>query len=120
MWNDGEGLSIRCKKILIKLAVFLLSDLVFAALLTLLNVDFSDTIRILSAYLVIALFATTPIFLSVNTSIKMTWIDWHPFYQVSIGLKNAYFGNTYQKSSLLYLIRLRNCCSVCGCSNRIS
>lgn len=44
------------------------------------------------AYLVIALFAATPVFLSANTSIKMAWIDYHPFYHVYMGLKNAFFG----------------------------
>lgn len=44
------------------------------------------------AYLVIALFAATPVFLSANTSIKMAWINWHPFYHVYMGLKNAFFG----------------------------
>lgn len=110
--------------VLSKLAVFLLSDFIFATLLTVLNVGFPDTVSILPAvlvqtailslimaltgfgctmllndfrgfslaYLVIAVFVTTPVFLSANTSIKMAWISWHPFYQVYMGLKNAYFG----------------------------
>lgn len=125
--------------VLSKLAVFLLSDFVFAVLLTLFNVGFSDTVRILPAvlvqttilslimalagfgctmllndfkqfslaYLVIALFAATPIFLSANTSIKMAWIGWHPFYQVYMGLKNAYFG-TPVINPVYYV------CSACG------
>ena len=125
--------------VLSKLAVFLLSDFVFAALLTLLNVGFCDTIRILPAvlaqtailslimalvgfgctmllndfkqfslaYLVIALFAATPVFLSANTSVKMAWIDWHPLYQVYMGLKNAYF-ETPVKNPFYYI------CSACG------
>lgn len=44
------------------------------------------------AYLVVALFVATPVFLSANTSIKMAWIGWHPFYHVYMGLKNAFFG----------------------------
>ena len=44
------------------------------------------------AYLVIAIFAATPVFLSANTSIKFDWIGYHPFYHVYMGLKNAYFG----------------------------
>ncbi len=44
------------------------------------------------AYLVIALFTATPVFLSANTAIKMEWIIYHPFYQVYMGLKNAFFG----------------------------
>ncbi len=110
--------------LLSKLAVFLLSDLAFAVLLTLLNVGVTDGAAILPAvllqtailslvmalagllcalllkdfrqftlaYLVIAIFAATPVFLSANTSIKFDWIGYHPFYHVYMGLKNAYFG----------------------------
>ena len=45
------------------------------------------------AYLVIAIFAATPVFLSANTSVKFDWINYHPFYHVYMGLKNAYFGS---------------------------
>ena len=45
------------------------------------------------AYLVIALFAATPVFLAANTSVKRELIDYHPFYHVYMGLKNAFFGN---------------------------
>ncbi len=111
--------------LLSKLAVFLLSDLAFAILLTLLNVGFADGAAVLPvvllhtailslmmalvgllcalllkdfrqftlAYLVIAIFAATPVFLSANTSVKFDWINWHPFYHVYMGLKNAYFGS---------------------------
>lgn len=107
-----------------KIMVFLLSDLIFAALMTVLNVGFHVAVGILPdilvqttilslimalmgfgctmllkdfrqfslAYLVIAIFAAVPVFLSANTSVKMAWIDWHPFYHIYIGLKNAYFG----------------------------
>lgn len=107
-----------------KLTVFLLSDLIFAALLTLLNVGLSDGAALLPAvllqtgllsllmalagllcalllkdfrqftlaYLIIAVFAATPVFLSANTSVKFSWIQFHPFYHVYMGLKNAYFG----------------------------
>lgn len=110
--------------LLSKLAVFLLSDLVFAVLLTLLNIGLSDGAAVLPAvllqtailslvmalvgllcalllkdfrqftlaYLLIAIFAATPVFLSANTSIKFDWINYHPFYHVYMGLKNAYFG----------------------------
>lgn len=44
------------------------------------------------AYLVIALFAAAPVFLAANTSVKMAWIHYHPFYHVYMGLKNAFFG----------------------------
>ena len=110
--------------LLSKLAVFLLSDLAFAVLLTLLNMGIADGAAILPAvllqtailslmmalvgllcalllkdfrqftlaYLVIAIFAATPVFLSANTSVKFDWIGYHPFYHVYMGLKNAYFG----------------------------
>ncbi len=110
--------------LLSKLAVFLLSDLVFAVLLTLLNMGLADGVAVLPAvllqtavlslimalvgllcalllkdfrqftlaYLVIAVFAATPVFLSANTSVKLDWIHYHPFYHVYMGLKNAYFG----------------------------
>ena len=110
--------------LLSKLAVFLLSDLIFAVLLTLLNVGFADGVAVLPAvllqtailslimalvgllcalmlkdfrqftlaYLVIAIFAATPVFLSANTSVKFDWIGCHPFYHIYMGLKNAYFG----------------------------
>ena len=110
--------------LLSKLAVFLLSDLAFAVLLTLLNVGLNDGAAVLPAvllqtailslmmalvgllcalllkdfrqftlaYLVIAIFAATPVFLSANISIKLDWIGYHPFYHVYMGLKNAYFG----------------------------
>ena len=110
--------------LLSKLAVFLVSDLIFAVLLTLLNVGLrqgaaalpavllqtavlslamaltgllcalllKDFRQFTLAYLVIAIFAATPVFLSANTSIKFDWIGYHPFYHVYMGLKNAYFG----------------------------
>lgn len=58
-------------------------------------------------YLVIAIFAAAPVFLSANTSVKMEWIDWHPFYHVYMGLKDAYFG--IPVASPVYYI-----CSACG------
>ena len=110
--------------LLSKLTVFLLSDLAFAALLTLINVGISDGAALLPAvllqtailslvmalfgllcalllkdfrqftlaYLVIAIFVATPVFLSANTSVKFDWIHFHPFFHVYMGLKNAYFG----------------------------
>ena len=112
--------------LLSKLVVFLLSDLVFAVLLTLLNTGLADGASVLPAvllqtailslmmalvgllcalllkdfrqftlaYLIIAIFAATPVFLSANTSVKFDWINYHPFYHVYMGLKNAYFGTT--------------------------
>ena len=119
--------------LLSKLMVFLLSDLAFAVLLTLLNVGLADGAALLPAvllqtailslmmalagllcalllkdfrqftlaYLIIAIFAATPVFLSANTSVKFDWIDYHPFYHVYMGLKNAYFGVA---ASLVYYI----------------
>lgn len=125
--------------ILSKITVFLLSDLIFAVLMTVFNVGLADTIYILPAilvqtailslimalagfgctmllndfkqfslaYLVIAIFAAAPVFLAANTSIKMAWIGWHPFYQIYMGLKNAYFGTPI--TAPVYYI-----CSACG------
>ncbi len=118
--------------LLSKLTVFLLSDLVFAVLLTMLNVGVSEAATILPVvllqtaflslimaltglvcalllkdfrqftltYLLIAIFAATPVFLSANTSVKFDWIVFHPFYHIYMGLKNAYFG--VPVDSLLY------------------
>ena len=59
------------------------------------------------AYVVIIIFASAPVFLSANTSVKMAWIDLHPFYHVYMGLKNACFGTPV--TNPVYYI-----CSVCG------
>ncbi len=107
-----------------KIFLFLLTDLVFAALMILCNVGLAETGGILPgvllqtailslimaltgfgctmllgdfkqfslAYLAIALFVATPVFLAANTSVKMAWINYHPFYHVYMGLKNAFFG----------------------------
>lgn len=120
--------------ILSKLAIFLLSDLLFAILLTILNVGLLDTASILPAvllqtallsltmaltglictlllkdfrqftlaYLLIAIFVSTPVFLSANTAVKLDWIGFHPFYHIYMGLKNAYFGTP--TASLLYYL----------------
>ncbi len=125
--------------IMAKLTVFLLSDLIFAVLMTVLNIGFSDAGAILPAvlvqtailslimaltgfgctmllkdfrqfslaYVVIVIFASAPVFLSANTSIKMAWIGWHPFYHIYMGLKNACFGTPV--TNPIYYI-----CSVCG------
>lgn len=125
--------------IMAKLTVFLLSDLIFAVLMTVWNIGFSDAAVILPAvlvqtailslimaltgfgctmmlkdfrsfslaYVIIVIFASVPVFLSANTSVKMAWIDWHPFYHVYMGLKNACFGTPI--TNPVYYI-----CSVCG------
>ncbi|MCC0680865.1 ABC transporter permease [Clostridioides sp. ES-S-0005-03] len=43
------------------------------------------------AYLLVAVFITTPVFLSSNTSFEISWIKYHPFYHVYNELKNAFF-----------------------------
>lgn len=131
-----------CKKglfIMAKLTVFLLSDLIFAVLMVVLNIGFPDAAVILPAvlvqtailslimaltgfgctmmlkdfrqfslaYVIIVIFASAPIFLSANTSVKMAWIDVHPFYHVYMGLKNACFGTPVANPG--YYI-----CSICG------
>lgn len=110
--------------IMAKLTVFLLSDLIFAVLMTAFNIGFPDAVAILPAvlvqtailslimtltgfgctmmlkdfrqfslaYVLIVIFVSAPVFLSANTSVKMAWIDLHPFYHVYMGLKNACFG----------------------------
>lgn len=125
--------------ILSKIIIFLLSDLIFAVLMTVFNIGIANSIHILPAvlaqtailslimvlagfgctmvlndfkqfslaYLVIAIFAATPVFLAANTSIKMAWIGWHPFYQIYMGLKNAYF-ETPITDPVYYI------CSACG------
>lgn len=114
-----------------KIMLFLITDLVFAALMVLFNVGLGgmsvlpavlvqtailslimalagfgctmllrDFKQFSLAYLVIALFAATPVFLAANTSVKMAWIDYHTFYHVYMGLKNAFFG--VPTTSLVY------------------
>ena len=122
-----------------KVMLFLLTDLAFAALMTIFNVGPAEAGITLPAvliqtailslimaltgfgctmllkdfrqfslvYLAIALFVATPVFLSANTSIKMAWIGWHPFYHVYMGLKNAFFGMPV--TSPVYYI-----CAVCA------
>ncbi|MDO4275228.1 MAG: ABC transporter permease [Eubacteriales bacterium] len=124
-----------------KVFLFLLTDLAFAALMTVFNVGpmgaasmmpavliqtailslimalvgfgctmlLKDFRQFSLAYLVIALFAATPVFLAANTSIKMAWINYHPFYHVYMGLKNAFFGTPV--TSPAYYI-----CAVCAIS----
>ena len=120
--------------LLSKLAIFLLSDLVFAILLTVLNVGVSDTVSLLPgvllqtallslimaltglicslllkdfrqftlAYLVVAIFVASPVFLSANTALKPDWVYFHPFFHIYMGLKNAYF-ETPLHSPVYYL-----------------
>lgn len=119
-----------------KVFLFLLMDLVFAVLMALFNVGPAETAGILPAvliqtailslimafmafgctmllkdfkqfsllYLVIALFAVPPVFLSADTS---PWVNWHPFYHVYKGLKNAFFGTPV--TNPVYYI-----CAVCA------
>ena len=118
-----------------KVFLFLLTDLVFAVLLTVLNVGAAgmgsflpavlvqtailslamaltgfgcamvlrDFKQFSLAYLVIAFFATAPVFLTANTPVKMAWARYYPFYQVYMGLKNAFFGTAV--TSPVYFVR---------------
>ena len=120
--------------IISKLLVFLVSDLVFAALLTALNIKFPEALHILPrillqtgilsvimalvgmgcslllkdfkqfslVYLVVALFISTPVFLSANTSAQNRWIIWHPFYHLYMGMKNAFFD--FPSEGVIYFI----------------
>lgn len=120
--------------ILSKLLVFLISDLIFAALLTIFNVRSSEAFHILPrvllqtgilslimaligmccslllkdfkqfslAYLVVALFISAPVFLSANTSAQNSWIKWHPFYHLYMGMKNAFFD--FQSEGIVYFL----------------
>lgn len=54
------------------------------------------------AYLLVAVFITTPVFLSANTSFEISWIKYHPFYHVYSQLKNAFFTNF--TNELIYFI----------------
>lgn len=120
--------------ILSKLFVFLISDLVFAVLLTIFNVGLPEAISILPrvllqtgilslimalvgmgcslllkdfkqfslAYLVVALFISAPVFLSANTSAQNSWIKWHPFYHLYMGMKNAFFD--FPSEGIIYFL----------------
>ncbi|WP_440895438.1 hypothetical protein ACS127_12840 [Amphibacillus sp. Q70] len=124
----------RTSFILSKLSLFLLTDFVFAILLTIINLNalsidlivniliqtgilsiimillglffalcLRDFKRFSLFYLVFAIFATTPVFLAVQTSIDVKWVKYHPFYHLFSGLKNAYF-SMGDESFLYYLI----------------
>ncbi len=54
-------------------------------------------------YLVVAVFITTPIFLSANTSFEIDWIKYHPFYHVYSQLKNAFFMN-FSKELVYFVV----------------
>ena len=118
-----------------KIMLFLITDLVFAALMVLFNVGLDgmsvlpavlvqtailslimalagfgctmllrDFKQFSLAYLVIALFAATPVFLAANTSVKMAWIDYHPFYHVYAKMRRGEYQSVicpygYRKSA---------------------
>ncbi len=65
-------------------------------------------------YLVVAVFITTPIFLSANTSFEIDWIKYHPFYHVYSRLKNAFFMN-FQRISLFCSVFFDNNSSIFTC-----
>ena len=84
--SDGAAL---LPAVLLQAAILSLVMALFGLLCALLLKDFR---QFTLAYLIIAIFAATPVFLSANTSVKFSWINFHPFYHVYMGLKNAYFG----------------------------
>ena len=84
----ADGLAV-LPAVLLQTAILSLMMALVGMLCALLLKDFR---QFTLAYLVIAIFAATPVFLSANTSVKFDWIGWHPFYHVYMGLKNAYFG----------------------------
>lgn len=109
--------------ILSKLILFLLSDLIFAAFLTVVNLGTGEGLAALPGvlvqagilslimtltgflcavvlpdfkqfslvYLVLAVFVTTPVFLTGQTGIEMRWIRFHPMYYLFGAMKDAYF-----------------------------
>ena len=74
------------------LHTFLLSSIMtlLGLVLSLLLKDFK---QFTLAFLVMAIFVATPVFMVGNTPIKLDWIIYHPFYHLFMGLKGAYFGN---------------------------
>lgn len=113
----------RIQFILSKLALILSSDLLFAAVLTVVNLGMPEGLKALPGvllqagilslvmalvgflcaellpdfkqfsliYLVIAVFITTPVFLSVQAGVEMEWMRFHPMYHLFTAMKNAYF-----------------------------
>ena len=75
------------------------------------KISLEEKVRVWQAinkpYQISLFYKAAPVFLSANTSVKMAWIDWHPFYHVYMGLKNACFGVPVT-NPVYYL------CSVCG------
>ena len=61
---------------------------------------FRDFKQFSLAYLVLAVFAMVPVFMTANTPIKMAWTEYWPCYQLYMGLKNAFFGE--KLGSILY------------------
>ncbi|NMS89585.1 ABC transporter permease [Clostridioides difficile] len=54
-------------------------------------------------YLLVAVFITTPVFLSANTSFKISWIKYHPFYHVYSQLKKAFF-TSFTNESIYFIV----------------
>ena len=113
----------RIQFILSKLTLILSSDLLFAAVLTVVNLGMPEGLKALPGvllqagilslvmalvgflcaellpdfkqfsliYLVIAVFITTPVFLSVQAGVEMEWMRFHPMYHLFTAMKNAYF-----------------------------
>ncbi len=110
--------------IISKLLLFLISDLVFSLLLTVINLGISEGFAVLPyilaqagilslmmalagfffatalpdfkqfslLYLVLAIFITTPVYLSGQTGFAREWIKYHPVYHLFMAMKHAYRG----------------------------
>lgn len=110
--------------IISKLLLFLISDLVFSLLLTVINLGISEGFAVLPyilvqagilslmmalagfffatalpdfkqfslLYLGLAIFITTPVYLSGQTGFAREWIKYHPVYHLFMAMKHAYRG----------------------------
>ncbi len=45
-------------------------------------------------YLILAVFASTPVFLAGQTGVSWKWLAWHPMHHLFTAMKSAYFGKT--------------------------
>ena len=105
VWNIGfSDAAVILPAVLVQIAILSLIMALTGFGCTMMLKDFR---QFSLAYVVVVIFASVPVFLSANTSVKMAWIDWHPFYHLYMGLKNACFGTPV--TNPVYYI-----CSVCG------
>ena len=45
-------------------------------------------------YLILAVFASAPVFLAGQTGVSWKWLAWHPMHHLFTAMKSAYFGKT--------------------------